>query len=174
MRMRINYLAPLLHVDAPWLPACPLHPTEKLNTEARLAPGLPSNPPHPLHLMQGAVQRGGRGPADRRLLLDPLPGRPHHRERERPPPPPPLYPPGPPPCALHRAESSSIFLGALLRPKRHVPTPMRSLGHAVRVQGGLGWLVPQNGAPPLGWAATGAYLVLPILLVVSQVGVKQA
>lgn len=38
------------------------------------------------------------------------------------------------------------------------------------LQGGLGWLTSwENGAPQLGWAATGAYLVLPILLIVSQV-----
>lgn len=36
--------------------------------------------------------------------------------------------------------------------------------------GGLGWLLPlQNGAPPIGWHDAAAYLVLPILLVVSQV-----
>lgn len=38
------------------------------------------------------------------------------------------------------------------------------------LQGGLGWLTSwENGAPQLGWADTGAYLVLPILLIVSQV-----
>ena len=36
------------------------------------------------------------------------------------------------------------------------------------VQGGLGWLVPVDGAPPLGWAQTVAYLVMPVLLVASQ------
>ncbi len=37
-------------------------------------------------------------------------------------------------------------------------------------QGGLGWLTSwEGGAPQLGWADTGAYLVLPILLIVSQV-----
>lgn len=36
-------------------------------------------------------------------------------------------------------------------------------------QGGLGWLFSwENGAPQLGWQQTGAYLVLPILLIVSQ------
>ncbi len=39
------------------------------------------------------------------------------------------------------------------------------------LQGGLDWLFKwQNGAPMLGYYQTAAYLVLPILLVVSQVG----
>jgi hypothetical protein len=34
---------------------------------------------------------------------------------------------------------------------------------------GLSWLFPfQDGAPPIGWHDAGAYLVLPVLLVVSQ------
>lgn len=36
------------------------------------------------------------------------------------------------------------------------------------LQGGLGWLSLQDGAPPLGWHDTASYLVLPILLVISQ------
>ena len=36
-------------------------------------------------------------------------------------------------------------------------------------QGGGSWLYPlQNGAPPIGWHDASAYLVLPVLLVVSQ------
>lgn len=35
--------------------------------------------------------------------------------------------------------------------------------------GGFSWLFPfKDGAPPLGWAEASAYLVLPVLLVVSQ------
>ena len=34
---------------------------------------------------------------------------------------------------------------------------------------GMSWLIPfQDGAPPLGWATTGQYLILPVLLVISQ------
>ena len=37
------------------------------------------------------------------------------------------------------------------------------------MQGGGSWLFPlQNGAPPIGWHDASAYLVLPVLLVVSQ------
>ena len=37
------------------------------------------------------------------------------------------------------------------------------------VQGGGSWLFPlQNGAPPIGWHDATAYLILPVLLVVSQ------
>ncbi|KAL4428994.1 hypothetical protein ABPG77_006033 [Micractinium sp. CCAP 211/92] len=44
-----------------------------------------------------------------------------------------------------------------------------SLAGPTTVNGGLGWLFSwENGAPPLGWQQTGAYLVLPILLIVSQ------
>jgi hypothetical protein len=40
------------------------------------------------------------------------------------------------------------------------------------LQGGLGWIYQwQNGVPPLGWRDTAAYLIMPVLLVVSQVGV---
>ena len=39
----------------------------------------------------------------------------------------------------------------------------------VRVQGASNWLFPfVNGAPPIGWHDASAYLVLPVLLVVSQ------
>lgn len=39
----------------------------------------------------------------------------------------------------------------------------------VAAQGGGSWLFPlQNGAPPIGWHDATAYLVLPVLLVVSQ------
>lgn len=35
---------------------------------------------------------------------------------------------------------------------------------------GLSWLWPLvDGAPPIGWEAAGAYLTLPVLVVVSRV-----
>lgn len=39
------------------------------------------------------------------------------------------------------------------------------------VQGmGTSWLFPfENGAPPVGWHDAGAYLILPVLLIISQV-----
>ncbi|KAL6774126.1 ALB3B [Auxenochlorella protothecoides x Auxenochlorella symbiontica] len=43
-----------------------------------------------------------------------------------------------------------------------------SLAGPTTNQGGLGWLKLAGGAPPLGWHDTIAYLVLPVLLVVSQ------
>ena len=37
------------------------------------------------------------------------------------------------------------------------------------IQGAGSWLLPfENGQPPLGWHDTIAYLILPVLLVVSQ------
>lgn len=49
------------------------------------------------------------------------------------------------------------------RAQQHTPSS--------HLQGGLDWLFKwQDGAPLLGYGQTAAYLVLPILLVVSQVG----
>lgn len=43
-----------------------------------------------------------------------------------------------------------------------------SLAGPTKLNGGLGWLVPVDGVPPNGWHDTISYLVLPILLTVSQ------
>ena len=44
-----------------------------------------------------------------------------------------------------------------------------ALSSLLMLQGGGSWLFPlQNGAPPIGWHDASAYLVLPVLLVVSQ------
>jgi len=43
-----------------------------------------------------------------------------------------------------------------------------SLAGPTVLNGGLGWLVPVDGVPPNGWHDTIAYLVLPVLLTVSQ------
>ena len=68
-------------------------------------------------------------------------------------------------AACHCVMPASQPAPALL-PHRHV----QHASPASSMQGGLGWLTSwENGAPSLGWAATGAYLVLPILLIVSQV-----
>ena len=45
----------------------------------------------------------------------------------------------------------------------------RPLTLRLYLQGGGSWLFPlQNGAPPIGWHDASAYLILPVLLVVSQ------
>jgi YidC/Oxa1 family membrane protein insertase len=43
-----------------------------------------------------------------------------------------------------------------------------SLAGPTKLNGGLGWLVPVDGIPPLGWHDTISYLILPILLTASQ------
>ena len=43
-----------------------------------------------------------------------------------------------------------------------------SLAGPTKLNGGLGWLVPVDGVPPLGWHDTISYLILPILLIASQ------
>lgn len=45
------------------------------------------------------------------------------------------------------------------------------MGVCTPVQGaGTSWLFPfENGAPPVGWHDAGAYLILPALLIISQV-----
>lgn len=57
--------------------------------------------------------------------------------------------------------------------KRHLehPEPGEIIEHVCVGQGsGTNWLFPfENGAPPVGWHDALAYLVLPALLIVSQV-----
>ncbi|PRW39360.1 ALBINO3 chloroplastic isoform B [Chlorella sorokiniana] len=66
---------------------------------------------------------------------------------------------------LYRALSNVADEGLLTDGFFWIP----SLAGPTTVNGGLGWLTSwENGAPQLGWSATGAYLVLPILLIVSQ------
>ena len=48
-----------------------------------------------------------------------------------------------------------------------------SLAGPTKLNGGLGWLVPVDGVPPLGWHDTISYLVLPILLIASQSASQQ-
>lgn len=43
-----------------------------------------------------------------------------------------------------------------------------SLAGPTHGQSGVAWLKLVDGTPPLGWHDTAAYLVLPVLLVVSQ------
>ena len=43
-----------------------------------------------------------------------------------------------------------------------------SLAGPTKLNGGLGWLVPVDGVPELGWHDTISYLVLPVLLTLSQ------
>ena len=147
-------------------------------------------------MAQGAVERGGRGPAHGGLLLDPLARRAHlhrspedgglqwcllvscvhllHQERG--------------PTSMFRRSSVSQLglqrgshMTALAEAAMQWPMPGRTdqcaLLHwdqqhclTAHVQGGgfswiLGW---QNGAPPLGWPQTLAYLALPAALVASQ------
>ncbi|KAI7837771.1 hypothetical protein COHA_008401 [Chlorella ohadii] len=67
---------------------------------------------------------------------------------------------------LYRALSNVADEGLLTDGFFWIP----SLAGPTTVNGGLGWLTSwEGGAPQLGWADTGAYLVLPILLIVSQV-----
>ncbi|KAI7837770.1 hypothetical protein COHA_008401 [Chlorella ohadii] len=66
---------------------------------------------------------------------------------------------------LYRALSNVADEGLLTDGFFWIP----SLAGPTTVNGGLGWLTSwEGGAPQLGWADTGAYLVLPILLIVSQ------
>lgn len=50
------------------------------------------------------------------------------------------------------------------------PIPVPSAWLHLSIQGlGLSWLFPfENGAPPIGWDDARAYLVLPVLLIISQ------
>lgn len=65
---------------------------------------------------------------------------------------------------LYRALSNVADEGLLTEGFFWIP----SLAGPTKLNGGLGWLSLQDGAPPLGWHDTIAYLVLPVLLVVSQ------
>ncbi|PSC67864.1 inner membrane PPF-chloroplastic isoform B [Micractinium conductrix] len=66
---------------------------------------------------------------------------------------------------LYRALSNVADEGLLTEGFFWIP----SLAGPTTVNGGLGWLYSwENGAPPLGFAQTAAYLVLPILLIISQ------
>lgn len=65
---------------------------------------------------------------------------------------------------LYRALSNVANEGLLTEGFFWIP----SLAGPTKLNGGLGWLVPTDGVPPLGWHDTLAYLVLPILLIGSQ------
>lgn len=65
---------------------------------------------------------------------------------------------------LYRALSNVADEGLLTEGFFWIP----SLAGPTKLNGGLGWLTLQDGAPPLGWHDTLAYLVLPVLLIVSQ------
>lgn len=65
---------------------------------------------------------------------------------------------------LYRALSNVADEGLLTEGFFWIP----SLAGPTKLNGGLGWLTLQDGAPPLGWHDTAAYLVLPVLLVISQ------
>lgn len=66
---------------------------------------------------------------------------------------------------LYRALSNVADEGLLTEGFFWIP----SLAGPTTVNGGLGWLTQwQDGAPVLGYGQTAAYLVLPILLIVSQ------
>lgn len=65
---------------------------------------------------------------------------------------------------LYRALSNVANEGLLTEGFFWIP----SLAGPTKLNGGLGWLVPQDGVPPLGWHDTLSYLVLPVLLVASQ------
>lgn len=65
---------------------------------------------------------------------------------------------------LYRALSNVAGEGLLTEGFFWIP----SLAGPTKLNGGLGWLVPVDGVPPLGWHDTVSYLLLPVLLVVSQ------
>ncbi|KXZ44976.1 ALB32 protein [Gonium pectorale] len=66
---------------------------------------------------------------------------------------------------LYNALSNAAKAGLLTEGFFWIP----SLGGPTTIGGGLEWLFPlQDGAPPVGWANAGAYLVMPVLLVASQ------
>ncbi|GFR49521.1 hypothetical protein Agub_g11564 [Astrephomene gubernaculifera] len=66
---------------------------------------------------------------------------------------------------LYNALSHAAKAGLLTEGFFWIP----SLGGPTTIGGGLEWLFPfQDGAPPVGWSAAAAYLVMPVLLVASQ------
>ncbi|GAB4814151.1 hypothetical protein N2152v2_001197 [Parachlorella kessleri] len=65
---------------------------------------------------------------------------------------------------LYRALSNVADEGLLTEGFFWIP----SLAGPTKLNGGLSWLWPVDGTPPLGWGQTIAYLVLPILLIISQ------
>eukprot|EP00271_Cylindrocystis_brebissonii_P015696 TRINITY_DN38671_c0_g1_i1.p1 TRINITY_DN38671_c0_g1~~TRINITY_DN38671_c0_g1_i1.p1 ORF type:complete len:565 (+),score=144.78 TRINITY_DN38671_c0_g1_i1:153-1847(+) len=71
---------------------------------------------------------------------------------------------------LYRALSNVAAEGILTEGFFWIPSLAGPTALADRASGsGVAWLFPfQDGAPPLGWGATAAYLVLPVLLVASQ------
>eukprot|EP00897_Mesotaenium_endlicherianum_P003383 jgi/Mesen1/3072/ME000181S02147 len=71
---------------------------------------------------------------------------------------------------LYRALSNVANEGVLTEGFFWIPSLAGPTSIAARSTGsGTSWLLPfVDGAPPLGWADTAAYLVLPVLLVISQ------
>jgi YidC/Oxa1 family membrane protein insertase len=66
---------------------------------------------------------------------------------------------------LYRALSNVADEGLLTEGFFWIP----SLAGPTKLNGGLGWLsLTDGGAPPLGWHDTISYLILPVLLVISQ------
>jgi YidC/Oxa1 family membrane protein insertase len=71
---------------------------------------------------------------------------------------------------LYRALSNVANDGLLTEGFFWIPSLAGPTTIAARQNGsGVSWLFPfVDGAPPLGWSDTAAYLVLPVLLIVSQ------
>ncbi|CAL5224774.1 g7514 [Coccomyxa viridis] len=70
---------------------------------------------------------------------------------------------------LYRALSNVADEGLLTDGFFWIPSLAGPTSMAAQKAGGGSWLFPlQNGAPPIGWHDASAYLVLPVLLVVSQ------
>eukprot|EP00270_Netrium_digitus_P001294 TRINITY_DN113_c0_g1_i2.p1 TRINITY_DN113_c0_g1~~TRINITY_DN113_c0_g1_i2.p1 ORF type:complete len:545 (+),score=159.30 TRINITY_DN113_c0_g1_i2:92-1636(+) len=66
---------------------------------------------------------------------------------------------------LYRALSNVANEGVLTEGFFWIP----SLAGPTSINNGVSWIFPfVNGVPPLGWGPTAAYLVLPVLLVISQ------
>lgn len=66
---------------------------------------------------------------------------------------------------LYRALSNVADEGLLTEGFFWIP----SLAGPTKLNGGLSWLTSfQDGAPPMGWGDTARYLLLPVLLVISQ------
>ncbi|XRB16443.1 YidC/Oxa1 family membrane protein insertase [Pseudoscourfieldia marina] len=71
---------------------------------------------------------------------------------------------------LYRALTNAANEGILTDGFFWIPSLGGPVSMAARNDGsGMSWLFPfENGAPPIGWHDAGAYLVLPVLLTVSQ------